>query len=106
MHPGLLWGTECDRITTTIVREWLAQIIAGTKKIEYRRIKPYWTKRIAEKPVYSGLLDSLLPFFLCSFRIKLALTLFRLEFCLPPNAPLILMRGIFAAMSVIRISSF
>jgi len=34
-----------DRITTTIEREWLSQIIAGTKKIEYRRIKPYWTKR-------------------------------------------------------------
>jgi hypothetical protein len=37
-----------DRITTTIEREWLAQIIAGTKKIEYRRIKPYWTKRFAK----------------------------------------------------------
>jgi hypothetical protein len=34
---------EYDRITTTIEREWLAQIIAGTKKIEYRQIKP--TKR-------------------------------------------------------------
>jgi hypothetical protein len=34
-----------DRITTTIEREWLAQIIAGTKKIEYRQIKPYWMKR-------------------------------------------------------------
>ncbi len=34
-----------DRITTTIEREWLAEIIAGTKKIEYRRIKPYWTRR-------------------------------------------------------------
>jgi hypothetical protein len=34
-----------DRITTTIEREWLAQIIAGTKKIEYRQIKPYWTMR-------------------------------------------------------------
>ena len=34
-----------DRVTTTIKREWLAQIIAGTKKIEYRQIKPYWTKR-------------------------------------------------------------
>ena len=30
-----------DWITTTIEREWLAQIIAGTKKIEYREIKPY-----------------------------------------------------------------
>ena len=36
-----------DGITTTIEREWLAEIIAGTKKIEYRRIKPYWTKRFA-----------------------------------------------------------
>jgi hypothetical protein len=32
-----------DRITTTIEREWLAQSIARTKKIEYRQIKPYWT---------------------------------------------------------------
>jgi hypothetical protein len=37
-----------DRITTTIEREWLAQIIAGTKTIEYRRIKPYWTRRFAK----------------------------------------------------------
>lgn len=36
-----------DRITTTIKRQWLAEIIAGTKKIEYRQIKPYWTKRFA-----------------------------------------------------------
>jgi hypothetical protein len=35
-----------DRITTTIKRAWLAEIIAGTKKIEYREIKPYWTKRL------------------------------------------------------------
>jgi hypothetical protein len=34
-----------DRITTTIEREWLAQIIAGIKKIEYRQIKPHWTKQ-------------------------------------------------------------
>jgi hypothetical protein len=34
-----------DRITTTIEREWLAQIIAGTKKVECRQIKPYWRKR-------------------------------------------------------------
>lgn len=37
-----------DRITTTIEREWLAEIIAGTKKIEYRQIKPYWAKRFAK----------------------------------------------------------
>lgn len=34
-----------NRITTTIERQWLAEMIAGTKKIEYRQIKPYWTKR-------------------------------------------------------------
>ena len=33
-----------DQITTTIRRPWLAEIIAGTKKTEYRQIKPYWTK--------------------------------------------------------------
>jgi hypothetical protein len=37
--------TKSDRITTTIKRQWLAEILAGTKKIEYREIKPYWTKR-------------------------------------------------------------
>jgi len=37
---------EYDRITTTIDREPLAQIVAGTKDIEYRRIKPYWTGRL------------------------------------------------------------
>jgi hypothetical protein len=40
-----------DRITTTIEREWLTEIIAGTKKIEYRQIKPYWTKRFAKVSV-------------------------------------------------------
>jgi hypothetical protein len=40
-----------DRITTTIEREWLAEIIAGTKKIEYRKVKPYWTKRFAKVSV-------------------------------------------------------
>jgi hypothetical protein len=40
-----------DRITTTIEREWLSQIIAGTKKIEYRQAKPYWTKRFANVSV-------------------------------------------------------
>jgi hypothetical protein len=40
-----------DRITTTIEREWLAEIIAGTKKIEYRQIKRYWMKRFAKASV-------------------------------------------------------
>ena len=35
-----------DVITTTIERQWLAEIVAGTKRIEYREIKPYWTKRL------------------------------------------------------------
>ena len=34
-----------DRIMTTIEREWLGEIIADTKKIEYRETKPYWTTR-------------------------------------------------------------
>ena len=38
--------TGYDRPTTTIQREWLAKIIAGTKNIEYRKIKPYWTTRL------------------------------------------------------------
>ena len=38
--------SERGRITTVIEREWLAGIIGGTKKIEYREIKPYWTKRL------------------------------------------------------------
>ena len=37
---------KLDKLTTTIKRPWLAEIIAGTKKIEYRQIKPYWAKRL------------------------------------------------------------
>ena len=40
-----------ERITTTIKRQWLAEIIAGTKKIEYRVIKPYWTMRLKRATV-------------------------------------------------------
>jgi hypothetical protein len=36
-----------SKLTTTIKRPWLAEIVAGTKMIEYRPIKPYWTKRLA-----------------------------------------------------------
>ena len=35
-----------DVITTTIDRECFAQIVAGTKRVEYREIKPYWTNRL------------------------------------------------------------
>jgi hypothetical protein len=34
-------------ITTTIKRPWLAAIVAGEKKVEYREIKSYWTKRFS-----------------------------------------------------------
>jgi hypothetical protein len=36
-----------DKITTTIKREWLREIAAGRKKVEYREIKPSWTKRFS-----------------------------------------------------------
>jgi hypothetical protein len=35
-----------DVITTTLKREWFAAIVARTKRIEYREIKPYWTSRL------------------------------------------------------------
>jgi len=35
-----------DRLTTTIEREWLAEIVAGVKKTEYREMKPYWKKKL------------------------------------------------------------
>ncbi len=33
----------------TLMKEWFDQILAGTKKIEYREIKPYWTKRLFDE---------------------------------------------------------
>jgi|SRR5271156_1496018 len=38
--------TPLHRITTTIQRHWLDQILTGKKKIEYRELKPYWYKRL------------------------------------------------------------
>ena len=43
----LLKVSPMDKITTTIKRQWLREIIAGRKRIEYREIKPYWTERLA-----------------------------------------------------------
>lgn len=37
-----------NKITTTIKRQWLAEIIAGNKKIEYRERKPYWEKKLSK----------------------------------------------------------
>lgn len=30
----------------TLHKKWFNQILEGTKKIEYREIKPYWTRRL------------------------------------------------------------
>lgn len=30
----------------TLLRKWFDEIASGKKKIEYREIKPYWTKRL------------------------------------------------------------
>ena len=35
-----------DVITTTLERQWFAEIVAGEKRVEYREIKPYWRKRL------------------------------------------------------------
>lgn len=37
-----------DKLTTTIRREPLADIVARRKRIEYREIKPYWEKRLSK----------------------------------------------------------
>jgi len=36
-----------DSLTTTIKREWLREIVARRKRVEYRDIKPYWEQRLA-----------------------------------------------------------
>lgn len=45
-HRAETIGQSSDIITTTIKREWFAQIVARTKRIEYREVKPYWTRRL------------------------------------------------------------
>jgi hypothetical protein len=37
-----------DKLTTTIKREWLREIVSGRKTIEYREIKPYWERRLSD----------------------------------------------------------
>jgi hypothetical protein len=39
---------QMDTITTTIKRQWLAEIIAGEKSVEYRAMKPYWRERFSK----------------------------------------------------------
>jgi len=38
---------QVDTITTTLKREWFARTVDGSKRVEYREIKPYGTKRLA-----------------------------------------------------------
>ena len=33
----------------TLHKKWFDEIVSGKKKIEYRDIKPYWTKRLFDK---------------------------------------------------------
>ncbi len=35
-----------DTLTMNIERRFFAAIVAGTKRIEYRELKPYWKRRI------------------------------------------------------------
>ena len=39
-------STSLDTITTTLKRQWFAEIVDRKKRIEYREIKPYWTSRL------------------------------------------------------------
>jgi hypothetical protein len=52
-----------DKITTTIREEPLRQIVAGTKRIEYGAIKPYWTRRLqsVSRPFLLRLIDGMRP---------------------------------------------
>jgi hypothetical protein len=37
-----------DTITTTLEREWFAAIVDRKKRVEYREIKLYWSKRLSQ----------------------------------------------------------
>jgi hypothetical protein len=52
-----------DKITTTIKREWLREIVAGRKPVEYREIKTYWTMRLSqiEIPFQLRLINGMQP---------------------------------------------
>ena len=40
-----------DKITTTIKREWLREIVAGRHPVEFREIKPSWTDHLSKVKV-------------------------------------------------------
>ena len=50
-------------ITTTIEREWLREIAAGRKRVEYREIKPYWIRRLSrvDTPFLLRLINGMQP---------------------------------------------
>ena len=37
---------DMDKLTTTIKRQFLREIVAKRKRVEYREIKPYWERRL------------------------------------------------------------
>ena len=52
-----------QKITTTIKREWLCEIAAGRKRVEYREIKPYWIRRFSgvQAPFLLRLINGMQP---------------------------------------------
>jgi len=40
-------GGRVDTLTMNIKREFIARIVAKTKRIEYRDVSPFWKRRIA-----------------------------------------------------------
>lgn len=54
---------DMKRITTTLQGEWFSKIVDGSKRIEYREIKPYWITRVQAATVPSRLVlrNGMLP---------------------------------------------
>jgi hypothetical protein len=52
-----------DTLTTTIKREWLREIVAGRKGVEYRELKPYWIRKLAtvRTPFLLRLINGMTP---------------------------------------------
>jgi hypothetical protein len=48
-----------NAITTTIKRQWLAEIVAGTKRIEYRELKDYWSLNGVKVPFELRLINGM-----------------------------------------------
>jgi hypothetical protein len=40
-------GDEMHKVTAQIQEQWLREIVAKRKRIEYREIKPFWDKRFS-----------------------------------------------------------